>query len=277
MSREIGGLVLVLIAGACVLFAWRAPRFLASPWTAHVPILPSVTFVVLCAAVVSGRRRLLPLTMIVGSFVAQTHLGFAPVVGALSAIALASLVLQRREADRSLASILIASGCVLMAAWLLPVSDAVSRRGGNLGALWRFFVTGAGPGHGFREALFNWSYGIIGPLRPDFALAWGGHFEMRNLWWIVPCAVAQVVLLAEIARRDLKAGRRFDGWLALSTLAASCIGLWALTRVRDDILDHEIFWLAALGAINLAVIGAAGLRAIWRTRRSGGTRERAWR
>ncbi len=266
VSRENRGPLLVLIAGACVLFAWRAPRFLASPWTAHVPILPSVTFVVLCAAVVSGRRRLLPLTMIVGSFVAQTHLGFAPMVGALSAIALASLVLQRREADRSLASILIASGCVLMAAWLLPVSDAVSRRGGNLGALWRFFVTGAGPGHGFREALFNWSYGITGPLRPDFALAWGGHFEMRNLWWIVPCAVAQVVLLAEIARRDLKAGRRFDGWLALSTLAASCIGLWALTRVRDDILDHEIFWLAALGAINLAVIGAAGLRAIWSTR-----------
>ena len=70
-------------------------------------------------------------------------------------------------------------------------------------------------------------------------------------------------LLAEIARRDLKAGRRFEGALALSTLAASCIGLWALTRVRDDILDHEIFWLAAFGAINLAVIGGAGVRALW--------------
>ena len=84
---------------------------------------------------------------------------------------------------------------------------------------------------------------------------------MRHLWWIVPCAIAQVVLLAEVARRDLKAGRRFEGALALSTLSASCIGLWALTRVRDDILDHEIFWLAAFGAINLAVLGAAGLRA----------------
>jgi len=126
-------------------------------------------------------------------------------------------------------------------------------------------VTGAGPGHGFGEALLNWSYGISGILRPDFALPWGGHFEMRNLWWIVPCAIAQVVLLGAIARRDLKAGRRFDGWLALSTLSASCMGLWALTRVRDDILDHEIFWLAALGAINLAVIAAAGLRGLAHT------------
>ncbi len=271
VSRENRGPLLVLITGACVVFAWRAPRFLASPWTAHVPILPGVTFVVLCAAVVSGRWRLLPLTMIAGSFVAQTHVGFAPMVGVLSALVLTVLVLEGREGDRSLAPILIASGCVLMAAWLLPVSEAVSRRGGNLGALWRFFVTGSGPGHGFREALFNWSYGITGILRPDFALAWGGHFGMRNLWWIVPGAVAQVVLLAEIARRDLKAGRRFEGWLALSTLAASCTGLWALTRVRDDILDHEIFRLAALGAINLAVIGAAGLRsrgrlALWSTR-----------
>ena len=88
---------------------------------------------------------------------------------------------------------------------------------------------------------------------------------MRHLWWIVPCAIAQVVLLAEVARRDLKAGRRFEGALALSTLSASCIGLWALTRVRDDILDHEIFWLAAFGAINLAVLGAAGLRAVGTT------------
>jgi hypothetical protein len=266
VSRENRGPLLVLLTGACVLFAWRAPRLLASPWTAHVPILPSVAFVVLSAAVVSGRLRLLPVTLIVGSFVVQTHLGFAPIVGGLSAAVLASLLLARRASDRSLWPILSASGGLLMAAWLLPIGDAVSRGGGNLAALWRFFVIEGRPGHGFREALLNWSYGIAGILRPDFALPWGGHFGMHHLWWIVPCAIGQVVVLAEVARRDLKAGRRFEGWLALSSLAASSIGLWALTRVRDDILDHEIFWLSAFGAINLAVLGAAGLRALGSTR-----------
>ena len=264
--RGARGSLPVLITGACVLFAWRAPRFLASPWTAHVPVLPSITFIVLCAAVVSGRVRLLPLTMIVGTFLAQTHLGFAPMVAGLSAAVLAGAVIARREDDRPIGLVLVISAGVLIALWALPIGEAVSHGGGNLAALWRFFVTGAGPGHSLRDALFNWSYGLSGILRPDFGLAWGGHFGMRGLWWVVPCAVAQVVLLAEIARRDLKAGRRFEGALALSTLAASCIGLWALTRVRDDILDHEIFWLAAFGAVNLAVIGAAGVRALWRTR-----------
>jgi hypothetical protein len=261
-----GGALPGLIGAACVLFAWRAPRLLASPWTAHVPVLPSVTFIVLCAAVVSGRVRLLPLTMAVGSFLAQTHLGFAPLVAGLSAAVLAALLLWRREDDPPIGRVVSISACVLFALWGLPIGEAVSHGGGNLAALWRFFVTAAGPGHSLRDALFNWSYGLTGILRPDFGLAWGGHFGMRGLWWVVPCAVAQVGLLAEIARRDLRAARRFEGALALSALAASCIGLWALTRVRDDILDHEIFWLAAFGAINLAVIAAAGLRALWSTR-----------
>ena len=55
VSRENRGPLLVLITAACVLFAWRAPRFLASPWTATCRFFqrrlrrPR-------AAVVSGRR-----------------------------------------------------------------------------------------------------------------------------------------------------------------------------------------------------------------------------
>jgi len=264
VARTNRGPLLVLVTAACVVFAWRAPRFLASPWTGHVPILPGLTFIVLCAAVASGRPRLLPLAVVVASFITQTHASFVPMVGALSAIACVA-VWRREEGGmdgRSPWSIVNASAWVALALWLLPISEALSSAGGNLAALGRFFVTGGGTGHAMTEALFNWSYGLVGLLRSDFGLPWGGHFVVRGFWWVVPCALGQVLLLVAVGLRDFRSGRSFDSALALSAAVASGVGLWAITQIEGDILDHEIFWLAALGALNLAILGAAGLRSL---------------
>jgi hypothetical protein len=262
VARHNQGRLLVLVTGACVLFAWRAPRFLASPWTAHVPVLPSLAFIVLCAAVASGQRRLLPLTLFMASFILQTHVGFVPMVGALLIALLLVLIFDKREKDSSLQPIDYAAVVLCLALWLPTIGEAIWYSGGNVAALWRFFVTDAGSGHTFREAAVNWSYGLTGVLRPDFELAWGGHFVLRYLWWGIPGAIGQVLLLALIAWRDLRAGRRFEGWLALSSVIVSAMGLVALMRIRDDILDHELFWLAAFGALNLGIIAGAGFRAV---------------
>jgi hypothetical protein len=259
-ARENRGWLLVLVTGACVLLAWRVPRLMASPWTAHVPILPSLAFGVLCAAVASGRRGLLPLTVVFGSFIAQTHAALVPMVGLIGAALLVVMALDKHKDGYLVTSALNRAAWIGLAVWLLPISEALSHAGGNVAALWRFFVLTPAEGQPLREAFVHWSYGLTGVLRPDLALPWGGHFALAYLWWGIPCAIAQVVVLAAIARRDLTAGRRFEGYLAGAMLLASSIGLWALTRIRGDILDHEIFWLSALGSLNLAVIGAAWLR-----------------
>lgn len=254
-------LLAVILACGCTVFAWRVPMFLASPWTAHVPVLSSLTFLVIAAAVASGRVTLLPLLAIVGSFVAQTHVGFVPIIAAVAAGALAfccfDRALDRRAAWRALSR----SAWVLAALWLLPISEAVAGAGGNMAALWRFFVTDSAPGHSVRDAFFYWAYGLSGVLRPDFELPWGGHFQLSHLSWSVPCAVAQMLLLAAIARRDLRAGRRFEGCLSLVALSASLVSLWSVTRIRGDVLSHDVFRIAALGAFNLAIIAAACARA----------------
>jgi hypothetical protein len=265
VARTNRGPLLLFVILACVIFAWRAPRLLASPWTAHVPVMPALAFMVLCAGVAGGRPRLLPLALGFGSFITQTHVGFLPLAAALSVIAIAAIALDKRERAQSL-FILSASACVLLALWSLPVSEALSHAGGNLAAVWRFFVTGSGAGHSVQEALANWSYGICGLFRPDFALPWGGHFVLRYLWCVVPCALGQLLALLIITIRESKSGRRFESALSLSALVASVVGLWAVSRIEGDILDHEIFWLTALGALNLAIIGAAALEQLARTR-----------
>jgi hypothetical protein len=268
VSRDGRSMLGVLVAVACLMFAWRAPRFLASPWTGHVPILPTLAFIALSAAVIAGRSRLLLLTVAFGAFVAQTHLGFAPVVAVLSIVAVASVAMDRKTAGRW--RIIEASAVLSLLFWLPTMIEAMTSNGGNVAALWRFFVTDAGPGHTLGEAFTNWSYGLAGILRPDLEVGWGGHFTLRYLEWAVPFAIAQIALLALIAWRDLVSGERFEGTLAAAALTASCIGLWALTRVRDDILDHEIFWLAPLGAMNLAIVVSAALHGVVSRRLSTG-------
>jgi hypothetical protein len=262
MARESQGPVTTVVTGAIVLFAWRVPRFLASPWTAHVPILASLAFLVMAAAVLAGRRRLLPLMVVVGSFTAQTHVGFLPVVAAITVVVAAGLMYDRRSGGPSPWPVINLSAWVLALLWLVPISEAVSHGGGNLAALWRFFVTEPGAGHSIGEAIAFGSYGLVGVLRPDVELPWGGHVELQAVALSVLCVVVGIGLLAIVARRDLVAGRRFEGHLALVALAATAIGVWGLTRIRGDILSHELFGLSAIGALNLGILGAAGVRVV---------------
>jgi hypothetical protein len=267
VARRDHGPLVVLLALACLIFAWRVPRLLASPWTAHVPVMAMMAFVTICGAVVSGRYRLLPPLMIFGSFVTQTHVGYVPVVGLLSVAAIASVVARRRR--RSVGILAVSAGTWLLV-WLPPLGDAWLNSGGNLALLWRFFVTEGVPAFSTSDALVYWSHGLAGVLRADLSLPWGGHFEMTSSFWAVPLALAQLAGLTAVAIGSVRAGRGFEGWLAGSAALASSAGFWAITRIQGDVLDHELFWLSALGALNLAILGAGAVRVV------GGDRLRAW-
>ena len=260
VAREKHGGLAVLLAIGCLVFAWRVPRLLASPWTAHVPVLASLAFVAVCGAVVGGRYRLLPAAIAAGSFIVQTHVGYGPMVGALSSVA-GLAVFRRAKSDQwTRWRILgLAAGTWLLL-WIAPVTEALSHGGGNLAAMWQFFMTAEGTAPSATAALGAWSHGLLGILRPDVSLPWGGHFVSANPWWTVPLALAQLVALSLIAFRGFRSERRFEGGLAACAGVASVVGLWATAQIRGDILDHEIFPLTALGVLNLAVIGTTVLR-----------------
>src|SRR6476646_4578558 len=166
LARETSVRTTVTTIAVLVFFAWRVPRFLASPWTAHVPILASLAFLVVSAAVGTGRRRLLALMLVFGSL--------APVVVIVSAGVVATLVFARR-AEVSPWPAINAAAWVLALLWLAPVTEALAHGGGNLAALWRVFGSEPGAGHSLREAIEYGSYGLMGIVRPDLELPWGGH------------------------------------------------------------------------------------------------------
>lgn len=270
VRRHGGGLIAVLAVSGCLILAWRVPRLLASPWTGHVAILASLALLALCAAVAAGRFSLLPFAVLVGSYVVQTHVGFAPVATGLLGLALVAGAIRAHVTREPLARPLGLSACVLLVLWSLPVTDALRHHDGNLQKLWSFFVSGATArqGHSWSEALLNAAYGWTGIVRTNLDLPWGGHFALDSGPWVGAFAAAQIALLF-IAWKASREGRFFEASLSVGSLLALLITIWSLTRIPDDILDHEIFWLSALGAFNLGLIAAVGIRELARVMRMG--------
>jgi hypothetical protein len=256
-SRLLATTVLV----ACAAFAWRVPRFLASPWTAHVPVLSSLAFIALAASVMSGRIQMLPWMIVFGSFAAQTHVGLVPLVVVVSTGAVLSIA-WNRAADATRTRSIIASAVIAVMLWLPTILEGLLHHGGNLAALWRFFIIDAYPGHSLREAITNGSYGLMAMFRPDFELPWGGHFSIDYLSWTIFGAAAESVLLCVVGSWHVAHNRRLEAHVTFIALAATAIGVLGLMRVRDDILNHDLFRVAAIGAFNVGVLAAAGVRAI---------------
>src|SRR5262249_45824911 len=160
------------------------------------------------------------------SFAVQTHVSFAPLVVIVSvAVVMVLLTVSRDEASPWPA--INASIWALALLWLVPLSEAIAHGGGNLAALWRFFVAEPGAGHSLREAIVYGSYGLAGVFRPDLELPWGGHFDLVGVPWAILGAVVEVALLVVIARRASRAGRRFDACVALVAVAATVIAIWS--------------------------------------------------
>jgi hypothetical protein len=259
LARE-SRLAAASVVAACVAFAFRIPRFLASPWTGHVAVLPSLTFLACAAGVMSGRVRMMPWMIVFGSFAAQTHVGFVPLVLLVSAAAIVTVMANRAAGAASTRAIAASAGLAVFL-WLPSILDAVANHGGNAGALWRFFVADAGAGHSVREAVENGSYGLMALFRPDFDLPWGGHFGLEYLSWSLFGGAAGTILLVVIGWWHLRHNRRFEASLVFVALVATLISVVGLMRVRGDILNHDLFRLAALGVLDIGLVAAAGLRA----------------
>jgi 4-amino-4-deoxy-L-arabinose transferase-like glycosyltransferase len=74
------------------------------------------------------------------------------------------------------------------------------------------------------------------------------------LFW----AVGQVLALGIAMALSRRRGDRFGMWIAAMCGTTALIAFAATFQIRDRIIDHEIFWMSALGVLNGGVI-AGGL------------------
>lgn len=257
LVRAAGGWLTVAVTASMAVYVWRLAPLLVSPWNPLVVVLPLAALTVVAAAVASGDHGLAPLGVALASFVMQTHLGVVPTALAVSAVlALATWHAAREAIPRSRRAAIIAAA-VAAVLWAVPLSEQVSASPGNMTALWRFF-SAPDRGHQTMATTYAaWSDMVTGIARPDFHIAGGSPFR-RSRWrparTVAGCEVAALTAIALIARRRR---RQFEAAFASVLLLALAIAFAAVTRIHDEIIDHEVFWISALGALVAATIVAA--------------------
>lgn len=264
----------VFCAGTLVLGAYvlRLEPIISNYWNPHIVILPAALYLVLTSALAAGRHGALLPSVLVGSFLVQTHISLGPYVLTLGGASLAAGAFWRERTqtpDRSSSFRMWigASAGLTALLWLLPIVEEARHSPGNLTRIAQFFGEPS-PGQELQAAVAVWGQMICALYQTDLAVPEGLPLRIPQ-HWTTPAslsAVAQILVLAALAVDALRRQERFHGALAACGLIASLVGLWSITRVRSLIGDYMIFWLSAIGALNWALIAglamtrAAGVR-----------------
>jgi hypothetical protein len=222
-----------------------------SIWGPHVVIAPLLAELVLAAAVLAGRRELLVVLVVVSSFLLQTHVAVAPVVGAT--FALACLSAARRGPDETLHTWcrrVIPAVAVFAVLWSPAIAEQVTAPVGNLTALFRFFVHP--PDH-----LLAHRVSETGPLvlerRGDLvaSIVPGGAAKTGLRWR----GVAEIAMVALAGWRARRRGDRVGVAFAVIALVAVVASFVATAGIVDRLWDYLLDWLLAVGAFGwLAVL-----------------------
>jgi hypothetical protein len=152
---------------------------------------------------------------------------------------------------------LAVAALVLAVVWALPLHEQLTATPrGNMSELWDFFVRQQRGRQPLSSAVSAWSDMLVGVLRPDFHVAHGLPFVESRAGWAEWPSILQLMAVAAFCADGLRRQRAFDGALGGLLLIASAVSLWSATRIEDRIFDHDVFWIVAVGMMNLAVLAA---------------------
>jgi hypothetical protein len=199
-------------------------------WNPSAPLMPLMLLIFLAWSVACGEYRLLPITVFVASFAAQTHLAFVGPVALVTAAAVicaALLGTLKRWSRRWV----VASLAVLLVCWSAPVIDQVIHRPGNFVLLKRSALSDEptiGSGAGWRAVV---------------------HMVGVPPWWLQDDRTP-LVRANDLAARP--------GAFAIATALLAWVGLAVSAAIgwRRRRAD-----LCAAGAIGLTLCVAVGLSA----------------
>ena len=253
------------LAAALALFVLRVPGLGASAWTPHILVFPLMLYIALAARLATGERARLPALVLLGSALAQTHVGVSVCVAGVLGMAVTLAATRAGHADGRSAGWsrpLNLAAWAALAAWFLPLAEQVTSPDGNLGRLASFLVSPGGEHVSLGDATSAFASQFVGVLLPGFHLALGWSVEVMHARLAVAATVCLFGALAVIAIRSPRDSGRGTGSLAVVTLTGAILGLWSITRITGGLADHLVFWVSGLGVLALACVLAAAAEAV---------------
>lgn len=264
VARRVGGLGagLVVLVAASTVARSLGMELLVDPWVCFITVLPFGVFCVLTWAMADGRAWALPVTAVVVTFLAQTHVGFAPIVVPAFGVGVVWLVMRvrrhRPERTRALlgpALVAVGASAVL---WAPPLWDEW-RGTGNLSTIVRWFRNNKEPTHTLVEGarIVGGQFAVV----PDWVtgtrrIAFDGSITLVHTT-LIPLLLIPVVLAGLVAfRRRDRVARSFLVMLAVTVVAA----VVSVARTSGTMYEYRLLWTWTLGAL----VTAAAAFALWR-------------
>ncbi|HEY5012468.1 MAG TPA: hypothetical protein VIK61_07165, partial [Acidimicrobiia bacterium] len=285
-SRPSGLLVASLLINAAsvstiVLIAWRRGRrplavacaiallvlcrslgaeFLRDPWNPYVTVLPFAALVFLSWSIMRGDTWMLPIGVLVASFIVQSHVGYAVltlvVLGGATVWRLAAVVRHRGSnepaGDRRRGPALIGvTVAVTVAAWLPPLVDQIVNPG-NLQALFDFF------GKHHTTPTNQTAFGVVGRALTVPGAWVTGHDAVRTSdftasasGFFLPVALVALVVAIGIAGRRRDRDAVALGALLIATLGA---GVYSISHIAGPLAAYLVRWLFPIAMITWLVV-----------------------
>jgi len=271
LARRRGGTALmILTAVALVLMCASLPsKTWVDVWNPAAGLLPFTLLIFVAWSVACGEYRLLPLAVVVASFVAQAHLTYVvPAIGLL-VVASIGLALRRRELDAgALRRWLLVALALAALCWSGPLVEQAVHRPGNLVTLARN-ASSDHPSTGFRNigrdayvrtaGVPPWWLGVAdGPVDRFGDLARPpGALRIVSSLLVLAALVVVLVVGRRRGRRDLAAAAACAlVLLAGVVFVASTTPIAGLLGIT---LRYTLWWASAAGMFAYVVIAWSAL------------------
>ncbi len=242
------------------IYLWAlGPEVLRTPWNPWITILPLLALIMLVWSVLGGSTAAFPAAAAVGTFLVQSHVGFAGTVGVLLAIGGVALLVigwQRRHEKSArwhLLFAVLATIGILAVMWAPPIYQEIRHDPGNLSELRRFFDE-TKPDHTLGD-------GLTATLQESGALPdQVATLETANTHDDAPPEWTGYFTIAALVGAAIVAIRR-RVWPAIQlfglVVAAGAAAAWSTGRIVGPIYDYLELWTSVVGVAAWIGIGLA--------------------
>jgi hypothetical protein len=248
-----------LMAAVVLLYVLRMPAIeFVNLWNPFALLLPVMLLLVLAARACAGSVPAFATSLIVASFVVQTHVGTAPLVGLVGLTMVVALGIRLRRSELSLTRQIRAraglAAVVTVLMWVPPLWQQLTAPAGrgNLRMLAGFLVHG-----GNEEGTHTWREAVsaVGQLLGSPVYGWPALPEPMDTTILTPAVIAAVVVqllggvgVAVVGRR-MHAG--LAAWLGLVAAVGTLAALVSARTVTGPLHNYLVLWISVLPAVLL--------------------------
>jgi hypothetical protein len=225
---------------------------LASPWNPWTIVLPFALFIYVAAVFSGGQTSYLPVVLVLGSLLIQTHIGTGPAVLSLTGVSCILYAFARKSSDLTKRYMAL-SFSALIATWFLPIVEEINSHPGNLSKILAFFI------ESHHSASWSDSLYAVATQLSWFPMALVQRcglgipdFEYEELSLVF--AFVQVIGLVLVLIVATKRGAVMRARMGMIGIVAVLAALWSASRIEGHIFGYLVFWISSIGYMNWALL-----------------------